>query len=59
MATVMAFLLGTMAINAADLTVFDGNQVSPYVPLPTASYNEGGTRGQVIYPASALQDMVG
>ena len=59
MAVVLVVLLGATAMNAADLTVFDGNQVSPYVPLPTASYNQGGTRGQVIYPASALQAMVG
>ena len=59
MAVVLAMLLGMTAMNAADITVFDGTQVSVYVPLPTASYNEGGTRGQVIYPASALQDMVG
>lgn len=59
MAVVLAVLLGTTVTNAADITVFDGNQVSVYVPLPTAAYNEGGTRGQVIYPATALQDMVG
>ena len=41
------------------LTVFDSTQVSPYVPLPTASYNEAGTRGQVIYPAEVLTAMVG
>ena len=45
--------------HAGTLTVFDGNQVSPYVPLPTAEYNESGTRGQVIYPAAELTAMVG
>jgi len=45
--------------HADNVTVFDGTQVSPYVPLPTASYNEPGTRGQVIYPASELTAMVG
>ena len=59
MVVVLAMSLGMTAMNAADITVFDGTQVSVYVPLPTASYNEGGTRGQVIYPASALEDMVG
>ncbi|MBQ6166376.1 MAG: hypothetical protein IJK41_02955 [Muribaculaceae bacterium] len=59
MAIVLAMLMGTTMLHAASLTVFDGNQVSPYVPLPTAAYNEGGTRGQVIFPAEALQDMVG
>lgn len=59
MAIVLAMLMGTTMLHAASLTVFDGNQVSPYVPFPTASYNEGGTRGQVIYPAEALQDMAG
>ena len=59
MTVVLASLLGAISINAASLTVFDGNQVSPYVPLPTASYGESGTRGQVIYPASALEDMIG
>ena len=59
MCVVLALVLGTTVTNAADLTVFDGNQVSPYVPFPTASYNEGGTRGQVIYPAEALHAMVG
>ena len=38
------------------LTVFDSTQVSPYVPLPTASYNEAGTRGQVIYPAAVMKN---
>ena len=56
---VLSLLLTAMAADATNLTVFDGNRVSPYVPLPTASYNQGGTRGQVIYPASALQEMVG
>ena len=41
------------------MTVFDGNTVSVYVPLPTASYNVQDTRGQVIYPAEALTAMVG
>ncbi|MBR5169586.1 MAG: hypothetical protein IKW85_03370 [Muribaculaceae bacterium] len=45
--------------HANNLTVFDGTQVSPYVPLPTANYNVPGTRGQVIYPASELTAMVG
>lgn len=41
------------------MTVYDDTQVSPYVPLPTANYNEAGTRGQVIYPAEELTAMVG
>ena len=57
-ATLMAICSVAVA-NAEDLTVFDGTQVSVYVPLPTASYNEAGTRGQVIYPAEALTAMVG
>ncbi len=59
MTVVLAYLLGTTVLTAASVTVFDGTQVSPYVPLPTASYYESGTRGQVIYPAWALQEMVG
>ena len=59
MAVAMAVFFGTTTVYAESVTVFDGTQVSVYVPLPTASYNEGGTRGQVIYPATALQDMVG
>ena len=56
---VLSLLMSATVAHATDLTVFNGNQVSPYVPLPTASYNQGGTRGQVIYPASALEEMVG
>lgn len=41
------------------LTVFDGDKVSVYVPLPTAEYNTQGTRGQVIYPAQQLASMAG
>ena len=56
---VLAMIMGTTAANAASLTVFDGTQVSCYVPLPTAYYNTQGTRGQVIYPAEALEEMAG
>ena len=59
LAAVMALLAVPAAVNAATTTVFDGTQLSVYVPLPTASYNEGGTRGQVIYPAWALEEMAG
>ena len=45
--------------HADDLTVYDGTQVSPYVPLPTAQYREATTRGQVIYPAEELAAMAG
>lgn len=45
--------------HADDLTVYDGTQVSTYVPLPTANYREATTRGQVIYPAEVLTAMMG
>lgn len=50
---------GAAVAHADNLTVFEGSQVSPYVPLPTANYNASGTRGQVIYPAEALTAMIG
>lgn len=56
--TLLAVCIVTVA-NADNLTVFEGNQVSPYVPLPTAQYNVASTRGQVIYPAAELTAMVG
>lgn len=52
-------ICGAAVAHADNLTVFDGSQVSPYVPLPTANYNVTGTHGQVIYPAEALTAMVG
>ena len=55
----LLIICGAAVAHADDLTVFDGSQVSPYVPLPTADYNAMGTRGQVIYPAEALTAMVG
>ena len=55
----LLIICGAAVAYADDLTVFDGSQVSPYVPLPTANYNSMGTRGQVIYPAEALTAMVG
>ena len=48
----------TVAHAENNLTVFESNQVSVYVPFPTASYYQG-TRGQVIYPAQELTEMVG
>jgi len=55
----LALVLCSAAAHAEHLTVFDGSQVSVYVPLPTAEYDESGTRGQVIYPAEALAPMMG
>ena len=55
----LALVLSSLAAHAGNLTVFDGSQVSVYVPLPTAEYDESGTRGQVIYPAEYLTSMVG
>ena len=55
----LALVLSSLAAHAGNLTVFDGSQVSVYVPLPTAEYDEPGTRGQVIYPAEYLTSMVG
>ena len=52
-------VLGTTVAFAEDLTVYDGNQVSAYVPFPTDQYNVYNTRGQVIYPAECLTPMVG
>ena len=57
--TLIAFVSGLFTAHAEYLTVFDGTQVSVYVPLPTAEYNESGTRGQIIYPADELTPMVG
>jgi len=58
-AALAACVMLAPAMHAEELTVFDDSQVSVYVPIPTASYEEGGTRGQVIYPAEALTAMVG
>lgn len=55
----LLIICGAAVAHAEDLTVFDGSQVSPYVPLPTANYYATGTHGQVIYPAEALAAMVG
>lgn len=58
-AALLVPVMGAGAAFAQSLTVFDGNQVSPYVPFPTADYNVYNTRGQVIYPAESLSPMVG
>lgn len=55
----LLLVLGTNAAFAEDLTVFDGDQVSVYVPFPTDEYHVYNTRGQVIYPAESLTSMVG
>lgn len=55
----LLIVCGAAVSRAAQVTVFDGTQVSPYVPFPTAEYNSIGTHGQVIYPAEALTAMVG
>ena len=59
MVTALLVCCATVAHAENAMTVFDGNTVSVYVPLPTASYNVQDTRGQVIYPAEALTAMVG
>ena len=55
----LLFVIGASLASAENLTVFDGDQVSVYVPFPTDEYNVYNTRGQVIYPAESLTSMVG
>ena len=55
----LLFVIGASLASAKNLTVFDGDQVSVYVPFPTDEYNVYNTRGQVIYPAESLASMAG
>lgn len=57
--TSIAAVIGTDVAFAENLTVYDSNQVSAYVPFPTDEYNVYNTRGQVIYPAESLAPMEG
>ena len=57
--SIFVLALVAFAATAAQFTVYEDNSTSTYVPLYGKYLDTKGTRVQVIYPESALADIVG